>query len=103
MAAALICGDGAFFTGLKDPFFCVCKYKLERLLYAPPYCPISCPNLGLVCMRSLHPVLSIRSNAFPLLHLDNGEEIDFDIMALLLDCCMPSVVSCSSSDCVNLQ
>ena len=35
-----------------------------------------------IYMRSLHPVLSITSNALPLVDADNGEEIEFDIIAL---------------------
>lgn len=49
---------------------------------------LSRPNAHLIYVRSLHPVLSITSNALPLVNADNGEEIDFDD-TLWLDCCMP--------------
>lgn len=48
----------------------------------------------LINMKSLYPVLSITSKALPLVNVDNGEEIDFDITDLSLSCyCRPPVIA----------
>lgn len=77
---ALICGDGGIFHESLI-HFCACKHVRE-CIYTLDHTVLSRPNLLLIYMRSLHPVLSITSNALPLANADNGEEIDFDIIAL---------------------